>query len=217
MPRKRRPFKRRRKMVKRSTTSATNGFNDSYRTKLRYRDFTTILVGLPLASRIYRANGAFDPNFAVGGSQPMYFDQLAAVYSRYRVHGCTCRVTTIGLGDGSQSPLAIVLNAEDDSTPPSSYEEATERTYSKTTFITKFPNNVNKISRTLSTKKKLGYKNIEQVELLSSAVTADPGEQWFYIITMAKLDPAAADAPLVLDVELTYDIEFFDRKDSARS
>jgi hypothetical protein len=29
----------------------------------------------------------FDPNFALGGNQPTYFDQLAQIYLRYKVNG----------------------------------------------------------------------------------------------------------------------------------
>lgn len=46
----------------------------------------------------YHLNDMFDPRVAVGGQQPLYFDQMAAQYNEYSVKGCRikCEVSSNG-------------------------------------------------------------------------------------------------------------------------
>lgn len=41
----------------------------------------------------YRLNSLYDPDSAVGGSQPLGFDALTSIYSKYRVTGALVKVT----------------------------------------------------------------------------------------------------------------------------
>jgi hypothetical protein len=53
---------------------------------LRYAEnVSTSVVTLAGSNQIFRLNSIFDPNAAVGGTQPYGYDQLAAMYNRYRV------------------------------------------------------------------------------------------------------------------------------------
>lgn len=65
------------------------GFPDRLTTNLVYSD-TIILdpsAGTPCPLKTYVMTSPYDPDNALGGSQPTYWDQLAAVYGRYRVNG----------------------------------------------------------------------------------------------------------------------------------
>lgn len=58
-----------------------------YPTKLHYFDIGTINAASTLLGTYgYRLNGLFDPDFTGTGIQPLYFDQMAALYSKYRVY-----------------------------------------------------------------------------------------------------------------------------------
>lgn len=65
------------------------GFPDALQTNLVYTD--SILLdpssGNPTPVFSVGMNNAFDPQAALGGGQPTYFDQLAQIYGRYRVEG----------------------------------------------------------------------------------------------------------------------------------
>jgi hypothetical protein len=53
---------------------------------LRYAENVTTSVATLIGSnQIFRLNSIFDPNAAIGGTQPYGYDQLAAMYNRYRV------------------------------------------------------------------------------------------------------------------------------------
>lgn len=60
-------------------------------TRLRYSEVTVSSASI-FNSVTFRLNSLFDPNYTSAGHQPMGFDQLAALYNRYRVDRCTVEV-----------------------------------------------------------------------------------------------------------------------------
>jgi len=65
---------------------------------LRYVDTKTLdpVVGGTAVATVFRANNIFDPDFSGAGHQPMYRDNYAALYDRYRVNHAT--ITMVALG-----------------------------------------------------------------------------------------------------------------------
>jgi hypothetical protein len=60
---------------------------------LRYSEvFNFTLATATGTQALFRLNSIFDPNAAVGGHQPYGYDQLAALYNRYRVLSCHWKV-----------------------------------------------------------------------------------------------------------------------------
>lgn len=77
----------------------------------RYADKITLTNTVGAYSyNVYRMNSLFDPDFSNGGSnhQPYGFDQLAALYTKYRVSEFTWNVTVVA-NSGSNSVAAISL------------------------------------------------------------------------------------------------------------
>lgn len=56
-------------------------------TPLVYCDTKTIAPGQTVAAEIFRLNSIFDPQWSLGGHQPMFTDNWALLYSYYRVIG----------------------------------------------------------------------------------------------------------------------------------
>lgn len=95
------PRQKRRQAYKKSSilTSGVNpanhvvhrgiGFPDKFTTNLVYTDNFILdpSSSLIIPSKRFRCDNLFDPDFELGGAQPSYFDQLAAMYARYRVNG----------------------------------------------------------------------------------------------------------------------------------
>jgi len=70
------------------------GFPDKLRARLLWSDdfklgpfsvVTTATAGV-------RMNSAYDPDPALGGGQPTYFDQFALIYNNYKIVGAKCTV-----------------------------------------------------------------------------------------------------------------------------
>lgn len=50
--------------------------------------FTTGAGGVAPAQQVYNLNSLFDPDNSGVGHQPYYYDQMTAMYNRYKVSGC---------------------------------------------------------------------------------------------------------------------------------
>jgi hypothetical protein len=59
-----------------------------------------------IATKTFRANGPYDPDYAVGGGQPYGYDQLAVFFERYTVIGARVKLTVF-----SESSTASATNA----------------------------------------------------------------------------------------------------------
>jgi len=72
----------------------------------------------------YRANGPYDPEYAVGGGQPRYYDTLLgadsnnAPYHQYRVRSCDASVE-LTTQSGAPAHLMCGFRAYDDAAPTS--------------------------------------------------------------------------------------------------
>jgi hypothetical protein len=65
------------------------GFPDRLTTNLVYGESFVLdpSSGTPAPFTVWRTNSLFDPQYALGGGQPAYFDQLKLIYNRYKVNG----------------------------------------------------------------------------------------------------------------------------------
>lgn len=113
---KRRPRKRRRvgrgriAQSRYSLTRSTGPIPTVYKTVLRYAEHLAITpAGLgDVASYAFRANDCFDPDFGLGGHQPMGFDQLMVFYHQGLVLYSTITLT-INNQDGDQAAVVGVV------------------------------------------------------------------------------------------------------------
>lgn len=70
------------------------GFPDKFRTKLQFCD-SIALTGFNTSITQYKAfslSSAYDPDPAIGGGQPTWFDQFASIYNNYQVAGAKMTV-----------------------------------------------------------------------------------------------------------------------------
>jgi len=91
------------------------GYPRSEKVTLRYVDNTTqTATGLSVFQ--YRLNGPYDPDEAVGGNQPLGFDQYMALYNRYRVEKCHVVVDFVNGGTTLLAAIAPSISVTDPST-----------------------------------------------------------------------------------------------------
>lgn len=121
--RRRRPTGRSRGGYKKSRRSriprAIGPRNHTY-AKLAYGRITTSNISAgALLTETFCINGMFDPEVALGGNQPLYFDQFMAMYRNYRVFACKV-IVKLSCGSSTNNMFhgVAAMHPSSNSTPP---------------------------------------------------------------------------------------------------
>lgn len=177
-----------------------------------YKELTSDAFG-SFESAEFRANGCHDPDVAVGGDQPMGWDQMKGFYDHYVVIGSKCTVVLAPLGGLPVFGGVYLYDAS--STPVESWQRVVEaRKGSYMYFVTNRSSKY--VTSKYAPKKFFNVKDIkDNADRLGSQVDADPVEQARYKVWM---QPATARAETVYaHVRLEYIVLFSEPKSLSRS
>jgi hypothetical protein len=164
-------------------------------------------------------NSLYDPDFTGSGNQPEYFDQLAALYNRYRVYGSAIKVTCIPFTAGTQNnvPVNVVLVPSAQSLASYGIEDAAGLPRAQNRVST---GNMDYKNQTMvashSVSEILGVKDVEGADRLQALVSSSPAEECLWSVVARSADNTTA-ASLAISVRITYDCEFFDRQVAVQS
>lgn len=181
----------------------------------KYRETVTLAstAGV-MATYAFNANGMYDPNQSGTGTQPMYFDQMTALYDHYVVNSSTIKVTFVPAAVHA-NPGQIALYQNDDvSTAPTSIARIGEQT----TGVAKiFGPEAN---YTLSLKNKYSCPKIWGANPLALSTqqgsgTANPTEGTIW--TLAYEAGNGSNQSVLATVEITYNATWTEVKDQAGS
>lgn len=150
-PRRRRKFNPRRSLV-------LSGFPKMKVAKLRYVDFPTLdAQASALITRVYSANGCYDPLWHVGGKQPTGFDQWMAVYNHYTVLGSRITVTPVQMASGTVGIVNLLLTSS--ATEPTGFTSVENMLESRTANSKLLISGVNgQLPKAISTTKNFSAK-----------------------------------------------------------
>lgn len=196
-----------------------SGIQQNYRTKLRYA-YEGVLPCTNYASVVFRAGSCFDPEFAVGGHQPYYYDQLAALYQHYIVHKSKITVTACGTGAAItrvDSPTTLVLFGDDSGSAAFVGKQTIlERPGCKAALFPAFDvgNSVTK-KLTMTYDKDKVFKNYKNSEL-QALTTANPAEDYYFIVAGWNTNGPTSSG-IWLQIAIEYDVEFFEVKEVSGS
>lgn len=105
--------------IPRTVVTSTKGpMPKVYKTKLRYCDVMVdaYTTGPPdNTNRYFSCNGMYDPDITGTGHQPLYFDQLMAMYQNYTVIASKCTIIPMSPAS-SVNGTVYGITLEDDST-----------------------------------------------------------------------------------------------------
>ncbi len=186
----------------------SNPFPAKHRVKLTYCELYSFTPSASaLSSFFYYQTSLYDPRGSVGGHQPLYFDQLAAIYLRYRVIGVdyNVSVSTAGPSGGTLYFMA---------SPTASFESAVE-TLEERPLVARTVYNGYGGQRTLRGSvvpwQVLGvtrqrYMNDDQ---FAGTVGSNPAIMT-YMIPYVYVGPAGGSALTELRVEFVFHAEFFE-------
>jgi len=200
------------------------GYPQNVITKLRYCDYGAFANTTSAAGYNYRANSVFDPDQTATGHQPLYFDNFAAVYNRYRVLGSIIRVKFTPQADKTGTNIAaqggpwiVGINGTTDTTNYATVGptrmEVNDATWELLGARSGGTDVVEVIS-TYSPDKTLGKPADDDV--VSAAVSASPSQQWYWqLFVVDTTGNSTVDLEFVTAIE--YTVEFFEPKNQAQN
>jgi len=212
----------RKKAVKKSTVrqkrqaNIGRGFPKRMVMTHKYTDaFITMTSAGPMSTYIIGCNGMYDPNISAGGHQPLYFDQMTALYNHYTVIGSKIKATFIPAAANS-APFAFGINVNDDTViTPGNYNEMDEQAQSATRYTTAVQTRNPVIVKKWSAKKIFGGSILANTDL-QGTVTANPTEKSNFVCYMQTLDGTTS-VTCNLVVEVTYIAVWSEVKDVGNS
>lgn len=188
---------------------ASTGFPDSEVATIRYSDEIT-KSGSTYAQYTFRGNSVYDPDETGIGHQPMYYDQYAAVYQRYKVTQSSCKIT-IANYNATAAVVAVLLPSSEVVTI-TSYSIAMEQPYAKRTELIPISTRAGvktTIKSVMSTRKILGLTNAQlQSEDYSALTGASPTSLWYW--NLSFFNDNAVGVHFLVDLE--YSVIFYDRR-----
>ena len=178
------------------------GMPDRLITNLVYSSNNQLTPGAgSLGFTVIRMNSCFDPEEGLGGGQPTYHDQIAAMYKRYRVLGAKITAhfsypTGITAGIG---PAICGIQCSDVNTIPTS-DVGTVMSLPNTSYAMLSPNG-DPVTVVATYSAKNTYPGQEQD--LTAAVTANPTLPW-----LAKIFAGSTGGTDTTAIQMVYVIEY---------
>lgn len=181
------------------------GFPQKTRMVHRYVDVGTLDYTAPdlnVAYLPYSCNGMYDPYLNIGGHQPMYFDELCAIYNHYTV--VQSKITVEFSIDTSAAPgghCVCGIYIDDDSTPAFLNLYTVCEDSSCVSGLTNQSNNL-VVTKTWNSYKYFGGSALSN-DNLQGTNTSNPDEQSVYIVFVRSADGATS-----LGVQYKLTIEY---------
>lgn len=194
----------------------TTGFPKTLKFKHRYSDIVS-LGGASAngVSHKLRCNDLYDPDFTGTGTQPLYFDQLAAVYNHFTVVASKIIVRAVPTGTATEDPYSITLWINDDSSAMPSYPALLQQNAAQT----KVCGGLNPSTIYLSTAWSLWdrFKGRVGDSQFRGNASSGPSEQSMYFITLRALDGGISNVTVYLEFDIEYTTVWTELKDIAGS
>lgn len=197
------------------------GIPSTYFTKLKYTvQYNAGSVGSPFIEYLFRMNSVFDPEFALGGGQPMYYDQITAMYRSYCVFGSGINLTFTQKTNTTEAAfIKCGVYPIETSNSASGVSEAIER--DNCVYAQLGPNtgdqgivNMNAFAKPYAV---LGRGKFEKEDdTMCALVSSNPVQQCLWHVFLGTNDGLTS-VNAYIEITLTYYVKFFDRIDVERS
>jgi len=162
--------------------SIGQGFPRKIRTIHKYVERVNRTTGTTADLYFFTCNGMYDPNITGTGHQPLYFDQMSAIYNHYTVFKSTCTFELVN----STVSLLVSHTIEDDTTGATDFQAAEMSTSRVVTHLATATKST-KLTRSWVAKQVFGgdiYDNIE----LSGSPASNPTDMQYFVLSPMAMD-----------------------------
>lgn len=197
-------IRERRKAVKNlSLAKVGKGFPKKMQMTHKYNDVIGLTSNLgSIGTWVFSANGMYDPDITSTGHQPMYFDQMSAIYDHYTVIGSKISVEITPISK-DQVPVIVGCYKNDDATiTPSSLNSLMEQTQCRYKVVNLNAGVTTRFSLKWSAKKTFGGSVLGNDNLQGTAA-ANPTEQTTYTFFCKTVDGVST-ASVYMNVSVQY-------------
>lgn len=220
-------FSRRRRNGRNRLSSARQGFalKDAQYVKLKYWTYYYDYVDTTIGVRnyYYRGNSPYDPDASGVGAQPNYWDNYAALYSRYKCYGSKIQIWPRVSNDSSTyAPVILCITPKRDAVTTEAWDDVMGNPYTTMKVPpNKYAGYSCKIKNYMSTAKIFGVtKRSEFSDAdFSADVTTNPANQFYWQVKISSYDGGTVSSSIEYagPVCITYYVKFYRRNVEDRS
>jgi len=189
-----------------------------FRTSLRIAANLSAAASTTSANVVFAANNLNDPLLSSGTAKCVGYNQLAALYNKYRVLGSKiemiCAMSTTITTGTAQISGAVCIAPSNTGLGRTLFSDAISQPFAKWVDITS--STPKKMTLVMATSKLVGIKAPEASSELAALISAGPAEPTYWMITYVS-DGNYVTSFVVMDIQMTYDVEFYDRNEIDRS
>lgn len=160
-----------------------------------------------IGNRVYRLNSLYDPEFALGGGQPMGFDQWSTFYLKYLVYASRIKLEFIM---ESVNPIEVFLGPDNDESPPSTSDQWVSLPYYKHKVVNSAWAPASRIAHVCSVSTLEG-RRIGSEDDYAASTTANPFKTKFWQMGLLN-STSAQDITVNVRVTITYYAKMFQRR-----
>jgi len=212
-----RAFRAKRQKVTRNRNNVPLGLGFPKKMTMTHKYTQTVLITSTsgvMQQLHWSANGMFAPFASGTGHQPLYFDQMGALYNHYTVIGSKCAFKIVP-SSGSQLAMVVGSYVNDDTTAQTAINTIGELSSGNRILIGADSDKNYTMRKKWSAKKYFGGSVLANNDLEGTTV-GNPNEQSYYNISLQAAD-ATSTVSCWLDVEISYIAVWAELKDIAGS
>jgi len=188
-----------------SRAPVVGGFPDELDVKLNYTYFTSLSTSSTLASNyVFRLNDIYDPDYTGTGGQPMYRDQLFALYGTSVTWACDYDVK---VGSASANPVYLTTTVQRNVRTTADFREVTERGESMRPEIVTTAHPIT-LKRHVDIARSLGVSRATLLsdDLYSQSSSGSPTN--ILALAIAACDATSSSTIVYINIKLTFYVRF---------
>lgn len=185
-------------------------------TKLTFMDYYTFNSGAGAAflTHAFRLNSPYDPDAAAGGGTPTGFNQLAAVYGKYRVMGA--KISIWGYSTCNSASMLSIFARGTAGAAPTSSTEVQQKTFEYGRNVRRKDVAPYVAGDGIRPYQISYYRSVRSLEGIraatdddySSVCTSTPVSQCYFDVNICAMDGATANISGNLRIQIKYYIKF---------
>lgn len=188
------------------------------RVSLRFGVNFAVAASTSSATSFLSGNNMLDPGLSLSTNKCVGFSFLASLYGRYRVYGSKLSIRTVmsssALATSTTMSGAVVIYPTNTGASTTLFADAMAQPFAKWQDITSAT--PKSLTCVMQTSKLSGQKDMTGSDRQQALVSAAPADEWYWALVYVA-DAAYTTGSVVIDAQVTYDVEFFDRLEVNRS